>query len=947
MQQQAQQQQQQQRSVSCSSIVAGSALCAARHYRTLPQPPRPLCGPHASGTSGSGSSGALIGGCGSGSGSSGALGGCGSSEGPPACTGRAVLATAAGAAEAQARALRALSAGRRVLGYRGVDCEGLFGGAEAGLALCEASAAALRAQQRRQQQGQGLQGLQGGQQGQVWLAALWGSREYCEAHALYFKDVVGSYAEVRRARGSGSDAEAAFAEVEDNVFEGRRLRDVVLGTVAHVVAALSLAKAQVATARADRAYASVLALLRSGPGDDLAATAFDEECEAAAVREENELGLRRLEQLAAYARSVLVALGSLDLFERIDGALELPNASRKVVRSDAMTLVAERELGLSVTVPVRVIVVENGVLVALPRPEVDGRKRYRLVQWYPQAALRVMVPQADTAVAAAASAATAAATVALALRVPFAQQQQQQRVSKRQLFSVEQVLRLSLPSRAALTAWLAAVGPMASDGVVADEPRRFPCRLLGVPLDALLSLESPVQLCDNVPLVLRRSSQVVEVGQVDQFANAETCIYDDALALLGKRTVSLPLLLHLLERILSLLPAPLLPPEWLKGLREGRCALRELPADHAALLVHLSCLAASLVYSYGERCSDAELLLIRKLVAGDKASQEQQERALAALLQMRDDTLAAAEFARRPLAQQLCEFATLRRKLVGHSHGVRSLCLTPSGKHVWSVDKDGDLFIWHAQSGRFDRRVRIGIRSVTVSERVGDSVWVGHVGGVTVLSPETAAPVHQVLQVLPMSLLWLEGRGEVWCGCEDRLVVFDSTTRRVLRIHAADEYRGLTFIALAAASPSCIWAAGFRRTPNPQTEIHVFEAKEGVLVATRRIMAHSSRIASLVAIEGSMWALHEDSTLMIWNTDTCKCIHTMAWGGFWDQKIVIWDARTYGQVGELRGYHTESILDMLVRTDPATGDTDVWSASTDKSVCVWSVHNSMFSSNSN
>eukprot|EP00727_Mastigamoeba_balamuthi_P003162 m51a1_g12843 hypothetical protein (116) ;mRNA; f:257-791 len=113
-------------------------------------------------------------------------------------------------------------------------------------------------------------------------------------------------------------------------------------------------------------------------------------------------------------------------------------------------------------------------------------------------------------------------------------------------------------------------------------------------------------------------------------------------------------------------------------------------------------------------------------------------------------------------------------------------------------------------------------------------------------------------------------------------------------------------------------------------------------------MAHSSRIASLVAIEGSMWALHEDSTLMIWNTDTCKCIHSLAWGGMSvgdEHKIVIWDARTYGQVGELRGYHTESILDMLVRTDPATGDTDVWSASTDKSVCVWSVHNSMFSAN--
>eukprot|EP00727_Mastigamoeba_balamuthi_P011569 m51a1_g7034 hypothetical protein (832) ;mRNA; f:88184-91393 len=830
-----------------------------------------------------------------------------------------MLAVALEAEEAQARALRALSLSRKVLGYRGVDCEGLFGGADAALAQCEATASSLRAHYRQAQQQQ-----QGAVCACPWLAALWGSRGYCEAHALYFRGVVGSYTEVCRTRGSSSGAEAAFSEVEENVLEERTLRQVVLGTVAHMLSALFLAKAQLATARADRAYLAVRALLRAGPGNDVALHAFDEESGVAAVREENERGIKTLEVLARSAAEVLRELRGLDLLDRIDGACELADASRNVVRSDTFAYHRSRELGLSVSIPMLVVVVENGVLAALPLATAGAEKRYRLVRWYPLSALRVFVVPDDDA---------CAVTVA-------ASPQRAQGSSRR--WAARHPMSFAAPTRAAQSSWLAVVGAMAPDAVAQEERRSLSCPLLGRSLRSLLELECTADRCDNVPLLLRRlfrslfrsagaparcvaSPRAASLGRL-----SGTFAYADALALLAKQSLCLTQLLQLLKALLTQLPAPTTTPEWRGAAREGR-SLRLLQPEHRRVLVQLSCVASSLASSEGQRFSE-ELELLRGL-AGFYVAQHSEAEAhalLGELMLANDRELLAINFAKRSLGHQLHEFATNRRKLCGHNEPVAGLCLTPSGKQVWSIDVQGNLLIWDSQQCRFASRAQTVFRGACTSATVGDGVWVGHAEGIAVLDPERAAPVLKITRVAPVSLLWLEGRGEVWCGCEDRLMVFDSATRKVLHILAADEYRGLTFIALAAASPSCLWSVGFRRTPNPQTEIHVFEAKEGVLVETRRFMTHSSRIASLVAIEGSMWALHEDSTLMIWNTDTCKCIHSLAWGGMSvgdEHKIVIWDARTYGQVGELRGYHTESTLDML-------------------SVSVWSVHNSMFSTTS-
>eukprot|EP00727_Mastigamoeba_balamuthi_P003163 m51a1_g12844 hypothetical protein (512) ;mRNA; f:1233-3306 len=496
-----------------------------------------------------------------------------------------MLAVALEAEEAQARALRALSLSRKVLGYRGVDCEGLFGGADAALAQCEATASSLRAHYRQAQQQQ-----QGAVCACPWLAALWGSRGYCEAHALYFRGVVGSYTEVCRTRGSSSGAEAAFSEVEENVLEERTLRQVVLGTVAHMLSALFLAKAQLATARADRAYLAVRALLRAGPGNDVALHAFDEESGVAAVREENERGIKTLEVLARSAAEVLRELRGLDLLDRIDGARELADASRNV-------------LGLSVSIPMLVVVVENGVLAALPLATAGAEKRYRLVRWYPLSALRVFVVPDDDA---------CAVTVA-------ASPQRAQGSSRR--WAARHPMSFAAPTRAAQSSWLAVVGAMAPDAVAQEERRSLSCPLLGRSLRSLLELECTADRCDNVPLLLRRlfrslfrsagaparcvaSPRAASLGRL-----SGTFAYADALALLAKQSLCLTQLLQLLKALLTQLPAPTTTPEWRGAAREGR-SLRLLQPEHRRVLVQLSCVASSLASSEGQRFSE-ELELLR------------------------------------------------------------------------------------------------------------------------------------------------------------------------------------------------------------------------------------------------------------------------------------------------------------------------------------------------
>lgn len=71
------------------------------------------------------------------------------------------------------------------------------------------------------------------------------------------------------------------------------------------------------------------------------------------------------------------------------------------------------------------------------------------------------------------------------------------------------------------------------------------------------------------------------------------------------------------------------------------------------------------------------------------------------------------------------ERGTPIHRLIGHTHDIRSLCITPNGDHVLSGSRDKTVSIWNLHSGKmmdqftFDRYVRAVASSSTGVVTVG------------------------------------------------------------------------------------------------------------------------------------------------------------------------------------------------------------------------------------
>lgn len=180
----------------------------------------------------------------------------------------------------------------------------------------------------------------------------------------------------------------------------------------------------------------------------------------------------------------------------------------------------------------------------------------------------------------------------------------------------------------------------------------------------------------------------------------------------------------------------------------------------------------------------------------------------------------------------------------------------------------------------------------------------------------------------------------VLMGCTNgNIAVYQKNTRRPIEIRktSAPSVSSLTFVKRSMT----IWGT------SKDNKIYVWSVRSGEMV--RVLDDHKGRVTALLPVDDCVWSTSIDVAFRVWNPKTYELLKTVSvqefmifsiyahgqhvWFGT-ESAIMRWDKHTYKPVDLLKCHRR------MVHCLISVGDKRVWSASADRTICVWDTESS-------
>eukprot|EP00727_Mastigamoeba_balamuthi_P002547 m51a1_g1229 hypothetical protein (1448) ;mRNA; f:519865-527601 len=657
---------------------------------------------------------------------------------------------------------------------------------------------------------------------------------------------------------------------------------------------------------------------------------------------------------------------------------------RALLRSMAATLTTSAEFGLSAELPVHLLQFTDGIAVLLPQPH-GYKYRYKLLDWYDAKKLYVVLMSSkNTAFK------MATMVAAEKEKLPPGWKEITMGKNKDKRFAFEplgliQQDRPAVPNLKGLRHFVLAsarekavwIAGLKDATVVESDCAQVPYNMLGISLEDVLEHEDAFVCDQTVPLLVRKVLyQVVSDGLhvqgllrvsggvklMNELKHAADCGVLDFRAL--KTTLTVHELGALLKAFLRDMPDPVIPPdaqqrflaamkianpeEQLKVQAEAFNSLA--PPNRAlmrALLAFLATVAANSHVNSMNANNLAVVVAPNILRSTGSASVEEAKAINVCLGLMITRYWDFFEAPQAPLTVDPAptEFITLRRKLLGHSNEIRVLSLTSNKKNMWSVDCAGGVHIWDTLFCSHVTSFVSEAKDPTAICLVGYHLWIGTLNGIYVYDSFTMALADKIPGIVALSLTWVATRNEVWCGSKGGITVYNGATRKGTAITTTgvdDDVAQTDFFAMCTTPSGKVWLGGFRRGA-PEQFIHIWDLVKCKYERLHKIAARPKKLTSLVCVsDHTVWSSDEGS-INAWDARTYERLGTMerhtgpifglavlpdqVWSCSWDKTIKIWDSTSFHCVGEITGYHTDTVSVLTPCVDPASGLFNIWRSS--------------------
>eukprot|EP00727_Mastigamoeba_balamuthi_P007557 m51a1_g3421 hypothetical protein (1142) ;mRNA; f:589320-593284 len=503
--------------------------------------------------------------------------------------------------------------------------------------------------------------------------------------------------------------------------------------------------------------------------------------------------------------------------------------------------------------------------------------------------------------------------------------------------------------------------------------------MFGVDLEELLNYERAIFGEQPIPILVRKvlykliSEGLEEEGKAANQGNLEKI----------DKCTSVHELAGLLKLFLREMPVPVIPPEAQAGFLAATtassveaqqaaqvAAFNQLkPANRALLREVIAFLANIAANSHVNSMSTQNLAIViaPNMIrttgsATDIAETNTINEAITVMIKNYWDFFEAPN---APLAYVVppTEFISFRRKLLGHKKSVRCLSLTANKRHMWSVDSDGVFFIWDTvrccMVDKFSQQEPC--KTPLFLANVGGQMWASALDGITIYDCETRSAVDKIPKAIAMAYTTVPDRNEVWCASEGSVLIYKQESKipgagpswflaESVVPEGADSAT-LNF-AICTAFNNRVWCGGHLKNCQGQN-ICVWDLVDGKYKNVAKIPTSAAKIASLTSVGENVWMTSDDGRIFVWDATTYKNISTMVahnravnalgvlpdqvWSCGWDKTIRVWDPVSFQCIGEILGYHNDTVGGFMACTDPSTGLYNIWASSHDKTLSVWYV----------
>ncbi|EGG20645.1 RhoGAP domain-containing protein [Cavenderia fasciculata] len=267
---------------------------------------------------------------------------------------------------------------------------------------------------------------------------------------------------------------------------------------------------------------------------------------------------------------------------------------------------------------------------------------------------------------------------------------------------------------------------------------------------------------------------------------------------------------------------------------------------------------------------------------------------------------------------------------------------------IWTADSGGQLRIFNSETYEKERDIDSGLGRVFTMVSVRDHAWIASSSGVSVW--DRSGSVVKEFPGFHVSLAPVYSHGElrVWAGTEQKITVF-SASGPVLEVAQTIELPGQFIVSIAEiyGPANQVWAGATNGI------IFVFDKTTGAQIRELRTPARRN-ITCLTYHNGRVWAGSEDKMIFVIDPTDFAIIHTIQdnemlmlntfkpiassiWTCSRDSAIRIFDNNAFAKIGQLDDFHTDAIVDAVFHWNNRKLRWEFWSASFDKSVCIWGV----------
>lgn len=283
--------------------------------------------------------------------------------------------------------------------------------------------------------------------------------------------------------------------------------------------------------------------------------------------------------------------------------------------------------------------------------------------------------------------------------------------------------------------------------------------------------------------------------------------------------------------------------------------------------------------------------------------------------------------------------------------GISILEDSDQNKYIWTADSSGLVKITNSSTYAPEKEFDTNLGRIHTMTSVRDHAWIASSQSVSVWDRSGTLVKEFPGLYASITAVYSHGECRIWAGTDQKISIFSSSSLELVQeIEIPAQF--IVSITEIFGDSNQVWVGGLNGS------IYIFDKTTGAEI--KKISTPARRNITCLTFhkymdKGNVWAGSEDKQIFVIDPidytiiktisdgemlliNSLKSISNTVWSCSRDHTIRIWDSKSFQLIGQLEDYHTDAVTDAVLIYNSRKLRWELWSASYDKSLCIWGVY---------